>query len=82
MLSSRRITEDMILKSKININKFLILSQSIMGKESITPNFHELSHITEIIRMSGPLWLHSTVNFESLNFSIKKFVIILLLKNY
>ena len=42
--------------------------------KTIKSNFHELSHIVESVSKCGPLWMHSTYNFEKLNKNIRHMV--------
>lgn len=74
ILSEKRISGQNLDIAKSKMNAFLIGFTEIFGEDKITPNFHEFSHICDVIRFSGPLWLNSTFYFEGLNFTIRNFV--------
>ena len=75
ILSGRMINDDLLALADKKINDCLFLCTEIFGEYIITPNFHELCHLCFIIKKSGPLWLHSTFNFESLNNALRNCVI-------
>jgi len=74
ILSGRMLNDDLVALADKKINDCLFLCTEIFGEYIITPNFHELSHLSVIIKKSGPLWLHSTFNFESLNNTLRNCV--------
>lgn len=48
--------------------------QSLYGQNAMTFNVHLLTHLTESVRKTGPLWATSTFCFESNIFNIKKLI--------
>lgn len=61
-----------MVREKIGI--FLNGVKNIFGFDKISPNFHELAHLPDMAKHSGPLWLHSTFDFEGFNLIIRNFV--------
>ena len=73
-MSTKYISEfDMNVVSE-KIGQFLRGVKNIFGFDKISPNFHELAHLPDIAKYSGPLWLHSTFDFEGFNLTIRNFV--------
>ena len=74
MLSKYTITENTIELAKSEMNLFLKTYIEVFGITNNVPNVHELSHIIESVKNSGPLWCNSTFWFESLNYRLKRMV--------
>ena len=54
-----------------NLDSFSISFEAIYGEEEKGPNFHELMHIVQAVKLTGQLYVNSTFNFEQLNFEIR-----------
>ena len=54
------------------LEEFKNLFCSAFGEHHFTPNFHDLDHIVESVRRSGPLWQFSGFNFEHVNGLLKR----------
>lgn len=52
---------------------FLTGFSSIFGEHYCTPNFHDLIHLVDCVKMSGPLYEYSGFGFEHLNGRLKYF---------
>ena len=74
ILSGKNLDDIDLSLAKSKIDQFLQGVKDIFGFDKISPNFHELSHLADIARNSGPLWLHSTFDYEGFNLVIRNFV--------
>ena len=74
LLSQDKIGEIDIRLAEIELNAFKKSYFDIYGISNNVPNMHELVHIIDSVKRSGPLWVNSTFWFEGLNHQLKKFV--------
>ncbi|CAN8008565.1 unnamed protein product, partial [Ixodes pacificus] len=51
--------------------EFMITTQLLYEKHSMTYNLHQLGHLVKSVRLWGPLWSHSAFPFESGNGFLK-----------
>ena len=58
----------------ICFNKFLSVFKDIFGQKYLTPNFHDLQHLAECCKISGPIYDLSGFNFEHVNGIFAKLV--------
>lgn len=72
ILLSEGITTDDLKKADRLLNFFVSNASYLYGKNFVSLNVHNLTHLTEFVRMWGPLWCWSCFPFESFNGEIKK----------
>lgn len=56
------------------LKDFVALFSDSYGEENMTANLHRLSHLAEIVRKFGPLFVTSCLPFENANGILKKLV--------
>ncbi|XP_049511151.1 uncharacterized protein LOC125939771 isoform X1 [Dermacentor silvarum] len=66
-------TCDLIIAEKYLL-EFHIKAEILYGKESMTFNMHQVTHLAKSVHQWGPLWSHSAFPFESGNGSLKAIV--------
>ena len=66
-LFSELTTEDMSKRSFDNFKKFIYRYALLFKEHNLSPNFHDLSHISFNVLKSGPIFNYSAFNFEHLN---------------
>lgn len=54
-----------------NMRKFLVDFSNGFGEHFMTPNFHDLEHLADSVKRSGPLYEFSGFNFEHVNGLLK-----------
>ena len=52
---------------KDKFNSFLSSVSRLYGKSVLKPNFHDLFHLPDMVKSSGPLYEYSGFNFENIN---------------
>jgi hypothetical protein len=62
-----KLTVQDITKSEQMLHKFITDTVLLYGVEHISYNIHQLSHLGECVKVSGPLWRTSAFPFESNN---------------
>jgi len=73
-LSKQSISDDDLTQAEEDLSVFLFEFQDLFGVEKMKFNVHVLTHITDIVRTLGNLFVHSTYNFESWNHRLKTYV--------
>ena len=74
LLSQDSISEEELILSEQQLQEFCVEYEDVFGAAKMKFNLHMLLHLVEILRTLGNLWNHSTFNFESWNYRLKKFV--------
>ena len=64
----------MIDFADILIREFSIILEKLYGLKNMSSNMHNLRHLPEIVRHTGPFWVTSCFPLEDLNGKLKKFV--------
>ena len=67
LLFSDEIIEEIASRAKNLFSKFIISFKSNIGKQFLTPNFHDIYHLPEMAKRSGPIYSFSGFNFEHIN---------------
>ena len=57
--------------SQAELNMFMQNFGELYGDQLKGPNYHELCHLLNSVKMTGPLFVNSTFNFERLNFDLR-----------
>ncbi|KAK3920081.1 Peroxisome biosynthesis protein PAS1 [Frankliniella fusca] len=74
LLSKQSISEDDLIQAEEDLSVFCYEFQDLFGVAKMKFNVHVLTHLTEVVRSLGNLYVHSTFNFESWNHRLKKLV--------
>ena len=64
LLIGNDITKDNILKAKLALNKFGVLTESLYGIENVSYNVHIIQHLPTSVEEWGPITYHSAFLFE------------------
>ncbi len=67
LLNSSHILHVNIDNAHLALCEFVLLTESLYGKQEISYNIHLLTHLAESVRRHGPLSLTSTFVFEGHN---------------
>ncbi len=67
LLTSSHISHVNIDKAHMALCEFVLLTESLYGKQEVSYNIHLLTHLAESVRRHGPLSLTSTFVFEGHN---------------
>lgn len=67
LLSSDKITSEIASDSFDLFENFVLSVREILGVHYLTPNFHDLYHLPEMAKRSGPIHSFSGFNFEHIN---------------
>ncbi|XP_037502213.1 uncharacterized protein LOC119376472 [Rhipicephalus sanguineus] len=73
LLEEHLFTCDLAIAEKYLL-EFHIKTEVLYGKESMTYNMHQVTHLAKSVHQWGPLWSHSAFPFESGNGSLKSTV--------
>ncbi|KAJ1524626.1 hypothetical protein ONE63_011110 [Megalurothrips usitatus] len=74
LLSMDSITDADIEKAERFIKLYLQQYEALFGVGRTRLNLHSLKHAPSSVRLLGPLWCHSTFNFESWNHQVLQLV--------
>ncbi|KAE8740479.1 hypothetical protein FOCC_FOCC014007 [Frankliniella occidentalis] len=72
ILCKQSISQEDLAQAEEDLLVFMYEYQDIFGVENMKFNVHVLSHLAEVVRSLGNLWVHSTFNFESWNHRLKR----------
>lgn len=64
------ISRQAIQKADLALHKFVIQAATLYGREHISFNVHQLTHLADSVKLWGPLWCISAFTFESNNHNI------------
>ena len=56
------------------IHKYLSQFEDLYGKEHLSSNLHQLSHLDKVVKDFGPLWTLSCFTYENMNGTLKNLV--------
>ena len=73
-LCQKSITAEMVDFAGFLLKEFVLRFEILYGVENMTSNVHQLRHLHEIVKRTGPLWTTSCFSYEDLNGIIKSFV--------
>lgn len=73
------VNSDTILLENLNrcevlLKNYVKLFQTYFGMENMTSNIHALTHLIQVVRNWGPIWVHEAFVFEAWNKRIIEFV--------
>ncbi|MGH0120675.1 UNVERIFIED_CONTAM: hypothetical protein FKN15_035061 [Acipenser sinensis] len=57
-------------KADLALHKFVILVDTLYGREHVSFNVHQLTHLADSVKLWGPLWCISAFTFESNNHNL------------
>jgi len=66
-LMKREITRETLALCDVALHKFVVLVETLYGKEHVSYNVHLLTHLTTSVERWGPLWATSAFLFEDAN---------------
>ena len=66
-LLQERISPECVGKAQVALEKFVVYTTRLYGKEHVSYNVHQLVHLCDTVRSWGPLWANSSFPFESMN---------------
>jgi len=72
ILLSEGITTNDLKRADTLLNFFVTNAAHLYGKNIVSLNVHNLTHLVHFVKMWGPLWCWSCFPFESFNGEIKK----------
>lgn len=72
LLLSSRITISDIEVVDSALKTFYLRVPEMYGDSACTANVHSLIHVTQMVKLWGPLWTHSLFGFENMNGHIRK----------
>lgn len=73
ILLQPRIPKHLIEKADLMLKKFVIDAEMLYGKQHISFNVHQLTHLASSVCNWGPLWAASAFSFESNNRKLLSF---------
>ena len=71
LLLKKEVSSNDIQTAQESLSQFLIQFSEKFGEHNMTPNFHDLEHLADCVRRSGPLYEFSGFNFEHVNGLLK-----------
>ncbi|XP_026830127.1 uncharacterized protein LOC113563129 [Ooceraea biroi] len=74
ILNSDFITEDMIEIARDLLHRFVKEFQFLYGIQFCSINLHQLLHLSDCIRILGPLWAYTCYEYENLNGQLLKLI--------
>ena len=66
-LLQERISPESVGTARVALDKFVVYTTHLYGKEHVSFNVHQLVQLCDTVRSWGPLWAHSSFPFESMN---------------
>ncbi|CAD6221966.1 GSCOCG00011675001-RA-CDS [Cotesia congregata] len=74
LLNSDSITLADLDRCKILLKSYVKLFEEYFGLRNMSSNVHSMSHLVDVVRNWGPIWVHEASTFESWNRKIMEFV--------
>ncbi len=74
ILSKRSIKSSELERADVNLKAFVGDFERLYGTMKMVYNVHQLSHLVDSVKETGPLWATSTFHFESNNGKLISFV--------
>ncbi|XP_053598383.1 uncharacterized protein LOC106693138 isoform X1 [Microplitis demolitor] len=73
-LNSDSITSHNLNRCEKLLKEYVRLFETYFGVENMTFNMHSLTHLVQVVRNWGPIWVHEAFIFESWNKKIMDYV--------
>lgn len=73
ILLQPRVPKHLIEKADLMLKKFVIYAETLYGKQHISFNVHQLTHLASSVYSWGPLWAASAFSFEANNRKLLSF---------
>jgi hypothetical protein len=67
LLLGTAISQEQVTRADLLLTEFVLRTQVLYGQSAMTFNVHQLLHVSECVRICGPLWATSAYPFETTN---------------